>query len=60
VLAHLSSGQLNKPNGFDLGITERTIKFHRHQVLAKIEVDSIAELTGLAADWKSPFIGKAR
>jgi hypothetical protein len=29
-------------------------------VLAKMEVDSIAELTGLAADWQSPSVGKAR
>jgi len=36
VFTHLISGQLNKQIGFDLGITERTTKIHRHQVLAKM------------------------
>ena len=50
VFAHLISGQLNKQIGFDLGIAERTIKIHRHQVLAKIEAKSIADLVRMAAD----------
>ena len=50
VFAHLISGQLNKQIGFDLGISERTIKIHRHQVLAKMEADSIADLVRLADD----------
>jgi FixJ family two-component response regulator len=50
VFAHLISGQLNKQIGFDLGITERTTKIHRHQVLAKMEADSIADLVRMAAD----------
>jgi FixJ family two-component response regulator len=48
VFAHLISGQLNKQIGFDLGITERTTKIHRHQVLAKMEADSVADLVRLA------------
>jgi FixJ family two-component response regulator len=48
VFAHLISGQLNKQIGFDLGITERTIKIHRHQVLAKMEADSVADLVRVA------------
>jgi FixJ family two-component response regulator len=50
VFAHLISGQLNKQIGFDLGITERTIKIHRHQVLTKMEADSVADLVRLAGD----------
>lgn len=50
VFAHLISGQLNKQVGFDLGISERTVKIHRHQVLTKMEADSIADLVRLAAD----------
>jgi FixJ family two-component response regulator len=49
VFAHLISGQLNKQIGFDLGISERTTKIHRHQVLAKMEADSIAHLVRMAA-----------
>jgi FixJ family two-component response regulator len=50
VFAHLISGQLNKQIGFDLGITERTTKIHRHEVLAKMEADSVADLVRMAAD----------
>jgi FixJ family two-component response regulator len=50
VFAHLISGQLNKQVGFDLGITERTIKIHRHQVLEKMGAHSIADLVRMAAD----------
>jgi FixJ family two-component response regulator len=50
VFAHLISGQLNKQVGFDLGITERTVKIHRRQVLDKMEANSIADLVRMAAD----------
>ena len=50
VFAHLISGQLNKQIGYDLGITERTTKIHRHHVLAKMEADSVADLVRLAND----------
>jgi FixJ family two-component response regulator len=50
VFAHLISGQLNKQVGFDLGISERTTKIHRHQVLQKMEAASIADLVRMAAD----------
>jgi FixJ family two-component response regulator len=33
-----------------LGITERTIKIHRHQVLAKMEANSVADLVRMAND----------
>ena len=49
VFAHLISGQLNKQVGFDLGISERTIKIHRSHVLEKMEADSIADLVRMAA-----------
>lgn len=50
VFAHLISGQLNKQVGYDLGISERTVKIHRHQVLAKMGADSVADLVRLAGD----------
>jgi FixJ family two-component response regulator len=50
VFTHLISGQLNKQVGFDLGISERTIKIHRRQVLDKMEAASIADLVRIAAD----------
>jgi len=60
VFAHLISGQLNKQVGFDLGISERTIKIHRHQVLEKMEADSIADLVRMAADLRIVPVGKVR
>lgn len=60
VFAHLISGQLNKQVGFDLGISERTVKLHRHQVLEKMEADSIADLVRIAGDLEIPTAGKVR
>jgi FixJ family two-component response regulator len=48
VLTHLLSGKLNKQIASDLGTAERTIKAHRANLLAKIGVDSMAELSRLA------------
>lgn len=50
VFAHLISGQLNKQVGFDLGITEHTIKIHRHSILEKMQANSIADLVRIADD----------
>jgi FixJ family two-component response regulator len=58
VFAHLISGQLNKQIGFDLGISERTIKLHRHHVFEKMKVASVAELVRLAADLRIQSVGK--
>ncbi len=60
VFAHLISGQLNKQVGFDLGISERTTKIHRRQVLEKMEADSIADLVRLASDLGIAAVGKVR
>jgi len=60
VFAHLISGQLNKQVGFDLGISERTTKIHRHQVLEKMGADSVADLVRMAADLGIEPAGKVR
>jgi FixJ family two-component response regulator len=60
VFAHLISGQLNKQIGFDLGISEQTIKIHRHRVLRKMEVASIAELVRIAIALGVEPIGSSR
>jgi FixJ family two-component response regulator len=49
VFAHLISGQLNKQVAYDLGISERTVKIHRRQVLDKLEAASIADLVRIAS-----------
>ncbi len=41
-------GKINKQIGFALGPTERTIKAHRHMVMEKMDVRSVAELVLIA------------
>jgi RNA polymerase sigma factor (sigma-70 family) len=41
-------GQMNKQIAHQLGTTERTIKAHRHRVMEKVQVRSLAELVNLA------------
>lgn len=41
-------GKLNKQIAHELGTTERTIKAHRHQVMEKMKVQSLAELVAIA------------
>ena len=41
-------GKLNKQIAHELGATERTIKAHRHQVMEKMKVQSLAELVTIA------------
>jgi FixJ family two-component response regulator len=60
VFAHLISGQLNKQIGYDLGISERTTKIHRRQVLEKMQADSIADLVRFAADLGIAPVGTVR
>jgi two-component system, LuxR family, response regulator FixJ len=48
VLAHVLSGQLNKQIADDVHASERTIKAHRANLMAKLQVQSVAELAHLA------------
>ena len=41
-------GKTNKRVAHELGVTERTVKAHRHRVMEKIQVRSLAELVSLA------------
>jgi len=41
-------GMINKKIAGELGTTERTVKAHRHQVMEKMQVDSLAELVSSA------------
>ena len=41
-------GKTNKQVGNALGATERTIKAHRHKVMEKMQVRSLAELVSVA------------
>jgi RNA polymerase sigma factor (sigma-70 family) len=41
-------GKINKRIAYELGMTERTVKAHRHQVMEKMQVHSLAELVSIA------------
>jgi FixJ family two-component response regulator len=48
VMALVVSGLLNKQVGFQLGITEITVKAHRGQVMRKMEATSFADLVNMS------------
>ena len=48
VFALVVRGKLNKQIADELGSTERTIKWHRHNLMEKLQVQSLAELVSLA------------
>jgi len=48
VFALLVRGKLHKQIAFALGTSERTIKLHRHNVMQKFHVQSLAELAVMA------------
>ena len=44
----LVRGRVHKQIAYELGITERTVKMHRHSVMEKLKVRSLAELAVIA------------
>jgi FixJ family two-component response regulator len=48
VMALVVSGLLNKQVGFELGISEATVKAHRGQVMRKMEAESLPDLVTMA------------
>ncbi len=57
VLEHVVAGRLNKQIAAELGTVEKTIKFHRANLMRKMGVRSVAELVKLA---ERAGIGAAR
>lgn len=47
VLAQVLTGRLNKQIARQLGVNERSVKRHRTSIMAKLQVQSVAELTHL-------------
>ena len=50
VLGHVVRGQMNKQIAGELQASERTIKAHRANIMAKLQVQSVAELVRLAQE----------
>lgn len=47
VMNLVTAGKLNKVIAAELGISQKTVEFHRAQIMKKAEVDSVAELVKL-------------
>jgi len=45
ILVEVVKGKLNKSIASDLGVTESTVKVHRHNVMGKMNIKSLPELT---------------
>ena len=52
VMALVVSGLLNKQVGFELGISEITVKAHRGKVMRKMNANSLVDLVTMAAELK--------
>jgi FixJ family two-component response regulator len=50
VMLHVISGRLNKQIAADLGISEKTVKVHRANVMEKMEARSVAALVDASRD----------
>ena len=48
VFSRVVTGMLNKQVGLELGITEKTVKVHRANVMLKMDADSLADLVRMA------------
>jgi FixJ family two-component response regulator len=48
ILALITSGKMNKQVAAEIGISEVTVKVHRHNVMAKMGAKSLAELVRMA------------
>ena len=48
VFALVVRGKLNKQIAFELGTSERTVKAHRHNIMEKLQVSSLAEAVSIA------------
>ena len=60
VLTQVVAGRLNKQIAADLGTGEKTIKFHRGNLMKKLGVRSVAELVRLAESAGAPPPGSER
>lgn len=48
VFAMVVHGKLNKQIAYELGTSERTVKAHRHKIMEKLQVQSLAEAVSIA------------
>jgi FixJ family two-component response regulator len=56
-MACVLKGMLNKQTAAELGVSEITVKVHRHNMMEKMGTASIAELARMIErlSWRGPF-----
>ena len=54
------SGMLNKQIADEIGATERTVKFHRGNIMRKMQVKSLAELARMAEVLEIPILDRSQ
>jgi FixJ family two-component response regulator len=59
VMALVVSGLLNKQVGWELGISEITVKAHRGNMMQKMKADSLAGLVRMATRLRITLVSKA-
>jgi FixJ family two-component response regulator len=59
VMTLVVSGLLNKQVGWELGISEITVKAHRGNMMQKIKAESLADLVRMAARLRITPVSKA-
>jgi FixJ family two-component response regulator len=59
VMTLVVSGLLNKQVGWELGISEITVKAHRGNMMQKMKAESLADLVRMAARLRIPPVSKA-
>ena len=55
VMTLVVAGLLNKQIAGELGTSETTVKNHRHQIMEKMEADSVAELVKMAYNARNRY-----
>ncbi len=58
IMAAVAQGKLNKVIAHDLGVTESTVKVHRHNVMHKMQLKSVPALTMAMQRLKSGIAGE--
>jgi two-component system response regulator FixJ len=52
ITKELVAGKLNKVIAYELGISQKTVDFHRGNIMRKLKMDSVVELVRIIQDLK--------